>query len=88
MLRFLSCAKMFIAFAPPSPLLLFSLNLPGMTHTDLLLLLEWLLLLEEWAYQGHMQQLRIAMQPDWSMLTPLVWVKHCNCMFHMGLGWC
>jgi hypothetical protein len=48
MLRFLSCAPMFLAFPPPPPLLLITLNLPcrlaadallGMVNSDLLLLL-------------------------------------------------
>jgi hypothetical protein len=50
MLRFLSQAPVFLAFLPPAPLLLFSLNLPcrladaadalwGMVNTDVLLLL-------------------------------------------------
>jgi hypothetical protein len=50
MLQFLSCAPVFLAIPPPSPLLLVALNLPrrlvaaadallGMVNTDLLLLL-------------------------------------------------
>jgi hypothetical protein len=49
MLRFLFCAKVFLVFTPPPPLLVFDLNLPcrlvaaadaflGMVYTDLLLL--------------------------------------------------
>jgi hypothetical protein len=55
MLRFLSHAPVFLACLPPTPLVLFSLNLPcrladaadafsGMANTDVLLLLLLLLL--------------------------------------------